>query len=387
MTEGRLQRVVTGAIVVGVTLFVVGNLRPWTWFLDTTPTGGDLGAHVWSPAYLRDVLLGDLRLTGWTQDWYAGFPAFTFYMVIPSLLVVMVEAGLGLPVAVSAWLAAAASVWFGVRRLPARARLPVVAAAVTAAVLVTPVPYGVAFKLVAIAGVATLPAAAWLMARLGGLAFPGPALAAVGAVLFIFDQSFNIYGGNLMSTMSGEFAYSLGLLATVLYMGAAARGLTVGGRRVAAGVLLALAGLTHLFLTILALTFTLAFLSVEWLQIRDRLRWVLVAGPLAGLLSAWWVLPFLWNRGLLNDMGWFGQSGSDVSLRTRFATDYGPALWSRTSFDYDFLANDPPFQLFVVMAVVGMVLCFIRRVRLGMALALTALLTALVFVLLNEASL
>ena len=386
-TEGRVQRVVTGAIVVGVTLFVVGNLRPWTWFLETTPTGGDLGAHVWAPAYLRDVLLGDLRLTGWTQDWYAGFPAFTFYMVIPSLLVVMVEAGLGLPVAVLAYLAAAAAVWFGVRRLSAGARLPVVAAAATAAVLATPVPYGVAFKLVAIAGVAALPAAAWLMARLGGLAFPGPALAAAGAVPFIFDQSFNIYGGNLMSTMSGEFAYSLGLLAAVLYMGAAARGLTAGGRRVIAGVLLALAGLTHLFLTVLALSFTLAFLLVARLRLSDRLRWVLVAGPLAGLLSAWWVLPFLWNRGLLNDMGWFGQSGSDVSLWTRFATDYGPALWSRTSLDYDFLANDPPFQLFVVMALVGAVLCFSRRVRLGMALALTALLTALAFVLLNEASL
>ena len=386
-TEGRLQRVVTGAIVVGVTLFVVGNLRPWTWLLDTTPTGGDLGAHVWAPAYLRDVLLGDLRLTGWTQDWYAGFPAFTFYMVIPSLLVVMVEAGLGLPVAVLVYLAAAAAVWFGVRRLSAEARLPVVAAAATAAVLVTPVPYGVAFKLVAIAGVATLPAAAWLMARLGGLAFPGPALAAAGAVPFIFDQSFNIYGGNLMSTMSGEFAYSLGLVAAVLYMGAAARGLTAGGRRVIAGALLALAGLTHLFLTVLALSFTLAFLLFARLRLSDRLRWVLVAGPLAGLLSAWWVLPFLWNRGLLNDMGWFGQSGSDVSLWTRFATDYGPALWSRTSLDYDFLANAPPFQFFVAMALVGMVICFIRRVRLGMALALTALLTALAFVLLNEASL
>ncbi len=489
-TEDRVSRIVTGVIVVAVMLFVVGNLRPWAWFLDTTPTGGDLGAHVWAPAYLRDVLLGDLRLTGWTQDWYAGFPAFTFYMVVPSLLVVMVEAGPGLPVSVFAHLAAAAAAWLGVRRLPAgrlgrfgrrlggsnrrsaaagavaavaavgamqvlhlfdrhvvrlrigpgfryddaafhlfmaavvgpvavgglvwtwprlrdRARwtrLPATAAAVTAAVLVTPVPYGVAFKLVAIAGVAALPVAAYLMARLGGLAFPGPALVAAGAVPFVFDQSFNIYGGNLMSTMSGEFAYSLGLLAAVLYMGVVARGLTTGGRRVIAGVLLALIGLTHLFVVFLALAFTLAFLAALWIQSRGaagvqrRLRWVLVAGPLAGLLSAWWVLPFLWNRGLLNDMGWFGQPGRDSSLWTRIASEYGPALWSRTSLDYSFLANDPPLQIFVVMALVGAVLCTSRglrrflglspdRVPLGMALAGTALLTALAFVLLNEASL
>ena len=406
--EDRFRRIATGVIAVGVTLFVVGNLRPWTWFLDTTPTGGDLGAHVWAPAYLRDVLLGDLRLTGWAQDWYAGFPAFTFYMVIPSLLVVMVEAGPALPVTVIVCSAAVAMAWLGMRRLSAGpfgqlrelarwVRLLAVAAAGAAVVLVTPVPYGVAFKLVAIAGLVALPAAAWFMARLGGLAFPGPALAAAGAVPFIFDQSFNIYGGNLMSTMSGEFAYSLGLLAAVLYMGVVARGLTSGGRRVVAGVLLALTALTHLFVVILALAFTLAFLPAARIQIGDRLRWVLVVGPLAGLLSAWWVLPFLWNRGLLNDMGWFGRPGDDSSLR-RIATEYGPALWSRTSLDYDFLANDPPFQIFVTAAVVGAVLCTSRRlrgwlrltpdrVRFGMALTLTGLLTALAFVLMNEASL
>ena len=401
VAENRVRRIVTGVIVVGVTLFVVGNLRPWTWFLNTTPTGGDLGAHVWAPAYLRDVLLGDLRLTGWTQDWYAGFPAFTFYMVIPSLLVVMVEAGLHPPAAVFALLAAASGlawIWTRFRDRARWVRLPAAAAALTAAVLVIPVPYGVAFKLVAIAGLVALPAAAWYMARLGGLAFPGPALAAAGTVPFIFDQSFNIYGGNLMSTMSGEFAYSLGLLAAVLYMGVVARGLTTGGRRAVAGVLLALTALTHLFVFFLAGAFTLAFLPVARIRIRDRLRWVQVAGPLGALLSAWWVLPFLWNRGLLNDMGWFGRPGADSSLWTRIVDEYGPALWSRTSLDYDFLANDPPFQVFVMMALAGAVLCSSRglrrrlrldpdRVPFGIALALTALLTALAFVGLNEASL
>ena len=89
--KDRFRRIVTGVIVVGVTLFVVGNLRPWTWFLDTTPTGGDLGAHVWAPAYLRDVLLGDLRLTGWAQDWYAGFPALSLNTISRVLIVLFNE--------------------------------------------------------------------------------------------------------------------------------------------------------------------------------------------------------------------------------------------------------------------------------------------------------
>ncbi|MGB1682378.1 MAG: hypothetical protein ACPHFO_08565, partial [Acidimicrobiales bacterium] len=77
------------------TFFVAWNLQPDLVVQDTTPTGGDMGAHVWSPAYLRDVLLPEFRLTGWSPDWYAGFPAFTFYMIIPSLLIVIVNVGLG----------------------------------------------------------------------------------------------------------------------------------------------------------------------------------------------------------------------------------------------------------------------------------------------------
>ena len=91
------QQVATFVLVTVSTVFVAWNVQPDLWFDNTTPTGGDMGAHVWSPAYLRDVLLPEFRLTGWSPDWYAGFPAFTFYMVIPSLLIVMVNVGLGGP--------------------------------------------------------------------------------------------------------------------------------------------------------------------------------------------------------------------------------------------------------------------------------------------------
>ena len=72
-----------------VVLFCVGfvfvQLGPSNVLANNTPAGGDMGAHVWGPAYLRDHLLATGRLTGWTPDWYAGFPAYQFYMVIPSL--------------------------------------------------------------------------------------------------------------------------------------------------------------------------------------------------------------------------------------------------------------------------------------------------------------
>ena len=58
---------------------------------NNTPTGGDLGAHVWGPAYLRDHILPHWRLSGWAPDWYAGFPMYKFYMVVPALLMVLLD--------------------------------------------------------------------------------------------------------------------------------------------------------------------------------------------------------------------------------------------------------------------------------------------------------
>ena len=90
-----------------------------------------MGAHVWGPAYLRDHLLPNFQLTGWSMDWYAGMPAYRFYMVVPALAIVALD---------------------------------------------TILPYGVAFKLVAISGIVTLPLCCWAFGRLARFRYPIPEL-------------------------------------------------------------------------------------------------------------------------------------------------------------------------------------------------------------------
>ena len=251
--EGWITLVVVGAC----TLFVLFQLQPRLLLTDTTPAGGDMGAHVWAPAYLRDHLLPQGRLTGWSPDWYAGFPAFHFYMVVPSLMIV-----------------ALASV----------------------------IPYGVAFKLVSVSGLLTLPAAAWAFGRLAGLRFPTPALLAAATLPFLFDRAYTIYGGNIPSTLAGEFAFSISLSLALVYLGVVVRGLDTGRHRALAAVLLALVGLCHLIPAFFALAGTAVALALR--PGRAQLRWVLTMGPVAAALSAFWVLPFWWRRQYLNDMGW-----------------------------------------------------------------------------------
>lgn len=256
-----LQRRLGITCIAGACLFVFWQLRPDLLFSATTPAGGDMAAHVWGPAYLRDHLLSSGRLSGWAPDWYAGFPAYHFYMVLPSLAI-----------AVASFV----------------------------------IPYGVAFKLVSIAGLVTLPLAAALFVRLAGMRFPAPAVAALITLPFLFDTSYSIYGGNVASTLAGEFAYSISLSLMLVYLGVVLRGLRTGRHRVLAGVLLALVGLTHLIPAIFATAATGVALAMR--PGRRPLRWVAVVGALGAALAAFWLLPFWWRRDYYHNIDWVNLS-------------------------------------------------------------------------------
>src|SRR3954453_22129832 len=92
-TTERIHRMVEIVVVVIAVGFVLGQLGLGNLLKDTTPNGGDMGAHVWGPIFLRDHLLPSGHLSGWTPDWYDGFPAYQFYMVLPALMVVILDAG------------------------------------------------------------------------------------------------------------------------------------------------------------------------------------------------------------------------------------------------------------------------------------------------------
>ena len=306
------RRTIDALVVAASALFVFWQLHPDLLLAETTPAGGDMGAHVWAFAYLRDHLLPDLRLAGWTPDWYAGFPVFQFYMVVPFLGMVALNAGFGgalaiLPAAASLLIAGRAAgrwvrdrtelavtaglalvallvgLWGGfgptfdlvliVAGVAAAVvagrygrharRVPLAVAAALVVVLGVAVPYGPAFKLVSVAGVVAMPVAAYAFGRLARFPHPTPALLSVTTLAFLFDKSFTIYGGNIASTMAGEFAFSISLALAIVYLGVVVHGLRTGTHRATAAALLALVGLCHLIPAFFALGVTLVLLVVH----------------------------------------------------------------------------------------------------------------------------
>ena len=166
-------------------------------------------------------------------------------------------------------------------------------------------PYGVAFKLVAILGLVTLPVCCWAFGRLARFRYPMPELMAVAATIFLFDESFSIYGGNVKSTMAGEFSFSIALSFAILGLGLFARGLETGKFRTWAAVLIALAMLCHG----IVLLFVVLGALLLWAIWMDRTRFIYGLTVLVGavLLSAFWVVPFLANHAYMTDMKYHGR--------------------------------------------------------------------------------
>ena len=249
-------------------LFVLLQVKPRLLIRDTTAAGGDMGAHVWFPAFVRDHLLGDFRVAGWSGDFYAGFPAGQFYFPVPAVLVT------GLDVVL---------------------------------------PYNVAFKLVTVLGPILLPVAAALLLAALRAPRPTPALAAVGATAFLFFKgspraadagavAFNqrIMGGTLASTLAGEFSFTIALALALFFLAALAWALDRRRSFWVPALLGALVVGSHLVVAVFALVGAL----VVWLS-RHPIRnlWPVVGiGTVAGLLTAAWSLPLVAALGSTTDM-------------------------------------------------------------------------------------
>ncbi len=252
---GYWMRVTSMVIIGGATMFLLLTLHPDLILRDNTPTGGDMGAHVWGPAFLRDHLLTNWRLSGWSMDWYAGLPVYRFYMVVPALMILLVNVVL---------------------------------------------PYGISIKIIAVVGILTFPLATWKFGRLARFPFPIPELLVLASAVFLYDESFTIYGGNIASTMAGEFSFSIALTFAVLAFGYFAHFLYTGKRRVTTAALIALAALSHGIVLLFAFGGVLLMLAI-WAD-KKRVKWGLLVIGLATLLASFWVVPFLTSHGYMTDM-------------------------------------------------------------------------------------
>ncbi|HYY82295.1 MAG TPA: 6-pyruvoyl-tetrahydropterin synthase-related protein, partial [Actinomycetes bacterium] len=285
----------------------------------TTAAGGDMGSHHYVATFLREDLLPHWRVTGWAPGWFAGIPMLTFYFPLPYVLIAALSPLLG---------------------------------------------DQVAFKLVTASGLFLLPLTCWAAFRVLRLREPAPLLAACAATVFLFivqvtpNQQFTIWGGNIASTMAGEFPFALSFALLPLTLAMLWRVCEEGrGWRVTA-LLVAAVALSHILTTIvlvLGASVLLLRLPVA-MAARSAAR---LARPFAVgfCVTAFWSVPFL--------------------LRVQYTAHF---RWTQEGNDGLLLPRD--LRPYLVLTAVGLAVAVARGERRVLLFAWPAAVAAFLFVLL-----
>jgi hypothetical protein len=286
-----------------------------------TPTGGDMGAHVLLPKVLLEDTLASGRILGWSMDWYAGFPVLYFYFPLPALTTVLLDLIL---------------------------------------------PYGIAFKLVTIAGLVALPTASYFFVKYLGFTRFVAAVAGVAGSLFVFMESYSIFGANIKSTLAGEFSFGWSFALSILYIGMVVR--AYRRRRkvdVWAGIVLGFTALSHIITTIVAVVAVLPLvLAPVALLVVDRKRARSAGAGALGVMSTWVIgfgLSAFWSLAL------------GVNVLTGMTSDMGWAPVRTIIGNYQNPGSPIPGELVpvLVLGLIGMVWTVLRRDHVGIAIWMT----------------
>jgi 6-pyruvoyl-tetrahydropterin synthase related domain len=306
-------------LLVLLSVIIVAEMRLDLILTTTTPTGGDNGGHIWTADYVRREMLPHLRLIGWSNDWFGGVPVLGFYFPAPTWLIVALSFVL---------------------------------------------PYQIAYKIVTILGIATLPVLCHGLGKHYGLKPTRSLFLGLSAFPFLLSRHFRILGGNILSTMAGEFSFSISLSFAVLYAGLLVQLLRTGRRRSATAVVLALTGLSHIVPTLFALAFTVAATVVELRrkEAKRQLTDIAAIGAVAGLLAGFWLLPFARNLPYANSM--------DYERYTHFIKTLFPFFSDSSSLQTPKDGSAAACAA-LILGAVAVVVGFWRRDRLTMTLALT----------------
>jgi len=234
------------------------DLRP-EWILSpTVTTGGDMGSHYILVQYLRDYLLPHGKVMGWYPGWQAGLPVFQYYFIPPYVLMVALS---------------------------------------------SVIPLQVAFKLVTVMWFFMLPACMYFGLRAMGFKNPLPQLAIPLSMCLLFLETveggnYSQWGGNIKSTLAGQFPYGISLALMVLSIGLLYKGYHDRKHIALNAVVFAFVALNHIYTTI-AIGLVSTFFLVDAFRSK-KYGGVFYLGKVFALgfmLAGFWYIPMAFKLG------------------------------------------------------------------------------------------
>ena len=130
-------------------------------FSDLLPTGGDMGAHIVPTKFFVTELFNNFKLSGWSQDWFAGYPVYYFYFPLPPIITSLLNFIF---------------------------------------------PFSISFKTMVLISQVLLVVSIEMLMRKNSREFSFYGFG-VG-LLYLLTESFTIFGGNLASSLAGQYSFT-----------------------------------------------------------------------------------------------------------------------------------------------------------------------------------
>ncbi len=245
------EKIVNISVLLLIFALLLSYFTPDLLLSETTTSGGDTASDYYPAKYLKDYLLPHGKIVGWSPGWYAGFPLFQFYF--PLLFVIMTMLSFFIPLEI-------------------------------------------AFKLLTVLGTFLLPLTTFLCFRIMRFKFPMPIIAATFTLAFLFMEANSMWGGNIPSTLAGEFSHSFSIALAVLFLGLTYRGIEEKKYIFASSALLSLIILSHVYSLLFVAISSLFFLiEKKRKKIIQNFYHLFKVYFLTFLLTALWTIPLLAN--------------------------------------------------------------------------------------------
>lgn len=291
-----------------IILFLLSFFNPYLLFLKTVPAGGDTPSHFMTALYLKEYLIPSRKIMGYFMGNYAGFPLLYHYFPLPFLITYFFSLFLHLEIA---------------------------------------------FKLVTVLGTFLLPFSTYLFFRFLSFERPVPVTGAILSLFFLFNEKNSMWGGNIPSTLSGEFAFSLSLCIFVVLVGLLFREIDQRKNLPLLSFLLALMCLSHGY-TLIVFVGSSIFYLLRKRQPSQAL--FLLELILSGFgISSFWFIPFIYNLPWVTPFGfrWAFSSVKEILPPSLFP------FFLLTVFYLFFTDNDRRKSFFVFTISVSLALYFV----------------------------
>ncbi|WP_353685136.1 6-pyruvoyl-tetrahydropterin synthase-related protein [Thermodesulfovibrio sp. 3907-1M] len=280
-------------------LYLLYIFKPSLIFLDTTVSGGDTGSHNYVFYYLKRIFPS---IHGWSNDWYCGFPFLYFY---PPLLYVL------------------------------------------SVLLSYLIPANIAFKIATLLGTFILPLSSYFCLKTIGKEKVMPEVAAILSLFFLFLEQYSIYGGNIPSTLAGEFSYSFSFSIFWLFIALMKKGMEDKKCLISNTFLLLLMVLSHpipVMVSVLIMPFFVL------LYFKKNFSYILKVYVLAFIFTSWWSLPFVLYFDYTSAMIW----RRFIRVSDLFPSTFLPIqIVALAGTVYGLVKRDKNIMLFLFVAIIS----------------------------------